>query len=173
LPGLHGPWSFFIGFPHNWDDRHTTPYPACLLRWGLNNFLPGPALNYDPPNLYLPSSWDLGLEAWLKWYIACLASMKPWVKIWYCQRGKKKKRIARITGMSHHVQWKILSTLLGVVPKCQSGRQEEHVLRLWVPLKILGVPDTSEQKAGIASLQNNYASQIFTLFYNNGIFLTG
>jgi hypothetical protein len=27
-------------------------------RWGLEDYLPGLALSYDPPNLSLPSSWD-------------------------------------------------------------------------------------------------------------------
>jgi hypothetical protein len=32
------------------------------LRWDLANFLPGLALNCDPPDLYLLSSWDYRCE---------------------------------------------------------------------------------------------------------------
>jgi hypothetical protein len=35
------------------------PCPACLWRWGLSNFLPGLALIYDPPHLYLPGMIDM------------------------------------------------------------------------------------------------------------------
>jgi hypothetical protein len=31
-------------------------------RWGLSNYLQGLALNLDPPDLSLPSSWDYSHE---------------------------------------------------------------------------------------------------------------
>jgi hypothetical protein len=43
------------GLPRSWDHRDV-PRPACLLRWGLPNVLPGLALKDDLPNLYLWSS---------------------------------------------------------------------------------------------------------------------
>jgi hypothetical protein len=38
-------------------------------RWGLENYLPRLALNCDPPNFNLPSSWDY------RWEPLCLASI--------------------------------------------------------------------------------------------------
>jgi hypothetical protein len=38
-------------------------YPAYWLKWGLHNFLFGVALNYDPPDLCLLSSYDYGHES--------------------------------------------------------------------------------------------------------------
>jgi hypothetical protein len=46
----------------SWDNRCTLPHLAFLLRWGLTNFQPGVALNHNPPNLSLPSSWDYRRE---------------------------------------------------------------------------------------------------------------
>jgi hypothetical protein len=44
----------------SWGDRYVIPHPACLLRWGLTNFLSRLALNHSPHDLAV----YLGLEAW-------------------------------------------------------------------------------------------------------------
>jgi hypothetical protein len=40
----------------SWDIRHMTPCPPIGWDGGLSNFLPGLALNFDPPDFSLPSS---------------------------------------------------------------------------------------------------------------------
>jgi hypothetical protein len=34
-----------ISLSNSWDDRCVSPYPACLLRWGLSNFFLWAGLN--------------------------------------------------------------------------------------------------------------------------------
>jgi hypothetical protein len=41
-----------------WYHRCEPLHLACLLRWGLTDFLPGLVLNLSPPNFHLLSSWD-------------------------------------------------------------------------------------------------------------------
>jgi hypothetical protein len=43
---------------HSWVYRHEPAHLACLLRWGLANFLLRLALNCNPPYLCHPRSWD-------------------------------------------------------------------------------------------------------------------
>jgi hypothetical protein len=41
----------------------TSPFLVMgFLRWGLMNYLPGLALNHDPPDLCLLSIWDCRRE---------------------------------------------------------------------------------------------------------------
>lgn len=55
--------------PSNWDYRFVATHPACLLRLGLYNFLPGLASNLDPPYHHLPSTWDYQVHAQpLQWH---------------------------------------------------------------------------------------------------------
>jgi hypothetical protein len=60
LAGL-GPWFSYRCFPRCLDYR-LLDYPACWLTWSFAQFLQGLALNFSPPNLYLPSSWDYRYE---------------------------------------------------------------------------------------------------------------
>jgi hypothetical protein len=46
----------------SWGNRCVALHPACLLRWGLANFLPRLDLNLDPPDLYLLNSQDYRCE---------------------------------------------------------------------------------------------------------------
>jgi hypothetical protein len=47
---------------YSWDDKHVTPYPACLLKWSLTNFFAWAGFEPDPPNFSLPSSWNYKFE---------------------------------------------------------------------------------------------------------------
>jgi hypothetical protein len=49
-------WTTILQTKHIWDHRHDPSCPGYLLRWGLPNFLPVLALNWEPPNLCLLSS---------------------------------------------------------------------------------------------------------------------
>jgi hypothetical protein len=55
-----GPWSSHICLHGSLYYRCPLLCWTCLLRWGtiLLTFLPELASNGDPPDLYLPSSWD-------------------------------------------------------------------------------------------------------------------
>jgi hypothetical protein len=48
---------FNLCFPCSWDDKCTSPCPACSLQWGLDNLRPWVGLK-SQSNLYLLSSWD-------------------------------------------------------------------------------------------------------------------
>jgi hypothetical protein len=48
--------------PPYWLGWQKPPFPDYWLRWGLINFLPGLASNFDPPNVHLPSKWDYRCE---------------------------------------------------------------------------------------------------------------
>jgi hypothetical protein len=55
------PWTVILLFtlPAQLDDRCINTTPSFYwLRWGLTNFLPGLALNHDPPVLHLLISLD-------------------------------------------------------------------------------------------------------------------
>jgi hypothetical protein len=56
--GCLRPWSSYLCLLCNWDYRYDPPHLACWLRRGLANFFPRLALNCNPPDLCLPSSWD-------------------------------------------------------------------------------------------------------------------
>jgi hypothetical protein len=53
----HRLWSSHQHLPCSWDHSHM-PHETYLLRWYLANFLSKLALNNQPPDLCLPSSWN-------------------------------------------------------------------------------------------------------------------
>jgi hypothetical protein len=57
--GRPGPqFTFYLPFPHSWDDRHIPPLPAFIDSNGVSQtFLLGLAWNHHSPNLYLQSSY--------------------------------------------------------------------------------------------------------------------
>jgi hypothetical protein len=58
--------------------------PDLLVGWGLTNFLPQLALNCDPPDLHLLSSWDYRNEPPLPaWYhlLTSRVSLHPCVRV--------------------------------------------------------------------------------------------
>jgi hypothetical protein len=56
-PGWPRLWPSYLFFLLNWNDRRVLPYPAFYwLSWGLMNFFPGLASNFDLPDLCLLSS---------------------------------------------------------------------------------------------------------------------
>jgi hypothetical protein len=61
------PHSSYLHLPHIAGITDMPPLPACLLRWGLTNFLPGLASDHDSPDLHLSHSWYYNVrhQAWL------------------------------------------------------------------------------------------------------------
>jgi hypothetical protein len=61
LPGLTSDHDLpTYGLLCNWDHKHIQAHITTPAEMGLTNFLPGLALNCDPPDLSLPSSFCLG-----------------------------------------------------------------------------------------------------------------
>jgi hypothetical protein len=88
-----------------WDGRHVPSCPATGWDGGLMNYLPGLALNLNPPGLSLPSTYDYrhqppapGLFFFFFWHGVSLCSQTGWeLKILLPQPPS-----AGITGMHHH-----------------------------------------------------------------------
>jgi hypothetical protein len=92
----------------SWDHRHAPLHLTCLLRWNLDNVLPGLALNFNTPDFHLLRSQDykceplclpkllvLELKSKSVSYNDRLELIRFWVQ---CQKIKRKETKSKYVG---------------------------------------------------------------------------